>query len=66
LLGQRNDIGVRKIEEVEGWRHLAGWARRIVMRRTRLLQSTGALCLKPAALPCFTLSPRTTLSDARE
>src|SRR5207237_9703526 len=40
LLRQRSDIGVRQMEEVEGWRHLAGWARRIVMRRTGLLQST--------------------------
>src|SRR5205814_10031736 len=63
LLGQRNDIGVREIEEVEGWRHLAGWARCIVMPRTKLLQSMRARFANPGALPCFALSPRSTLSD---
>ena len=53
LLGQRDDVGVRKIEEVECWRrrHRLDGPRRIEMRRAGSSQSTWALFGKPAALP---------------
>ena len=66
LLGQRDDVSVREVGEVEGWGHRARAQPGGVRRRLRQHEGYAASVPRASALACPQDTPRRTLPDARE